>query len=156
MCGLLAGRAAEDIIFGAVSTGAQNDLDRVTKIAYSLITIYGMNSKVGNISFHEMSKENQFAKPFSEQTAQLIDTEARILIDQQYQRALKLLSDKRSELELIANELLEHEVLHQHDVERLIGKRPFDETTDMDTSAATTTDTTDELSDTPEANDNNL
>ena len=156
MCGLLAGRAAEDIIFNAVSTGAQNDLDRVTKIAYSLITIYGMNSKVGNISFHEMSKENQFAKPFSEQTAQLIDTEARILIDQQYKRAVQLLSDKRSELELIANELLEHEVLHQHDVERLIGKRPFDDNPEISSSATTTKSTTDELSDTPEVKDSNL
>ncbi len=130
ICGLLAGRAAEDIVFGQVSTGAQNDLDRVTQIAHSLVTIYGMNGKVGNVSYYEMIKNNQFAKPYSEATAQLIDQEIRALIDTQYDRALSLLKEKRKELELLATELLNKEVLLRKDVELLIGKRPHDEVPD--------------------------
>ena len=127
ICGLLAGRAAEEIIFNKISTGAQNDLDKVTQIAYSIVAIYGMNEKVGNVSYYEMTKNNQFDKPFSDETARLIDEEIRNLIDQQYQRALSLLREKRKELELLATELLNNEVLLKDDVERLIGQRPFDD-----------------------------
>ncbi len=127
MCGLLAGRAAEQIIFGKVSTGAQNDLDRVTQIAYNMVVIYGMNDKVGNISYYEMMKSNQFAKPYSEATAQLIDEQIRLIISDEYQRALGLLREKQTELELLANELLNKEVLLKEDVERLIGKCAFDD-----------------------------
>lgn len=130
MCGLLAGRAAEDIIFGQVSTGAQNDLDRVTQIAYSLVVIYGMNKKIGNVSYYDMMQQNQFSRPYSEATAQIIDQEIRLIIDEQYNRALQLLKEKRKELELIATELLNKEVLHRSDVEHLIGKRPFDDVPD--------------------------
>jgi AFG3 family protein len=127
MCMTLGGRAAEKIIFNKISTGAQSDLDHVTKMAYSMITVYGMNDKVGNVSFYGMQNENAFGKPFSEETASMIDEEVRQYIEEQYQRAQQLLKEKRKELELLANELLNKEVLLKDDVERLIGKRPFDD-----------------------------
>jgi cell division protease FtsH len=127
MCMTLGGRAAESIIFERISTGAQSDLDYVTRMAYSMITVYGMNDKVGNISFYGMMNEGGFTKPYSEETATLIDDESRKIIEDQYIRAKKLLQDKKHELELLANELLKKEVLHKDDVERLIGKRPSEE-----------------------------
>lgn len=126
MCMTLGGRAAEDVIFGKISTGAQNDLDRVTTMAYSMISVFGMNEKVGNVSFYSMSQE-QFQKPYSDETAKLIDDEVRNLIDQEYRRAKKLLSDHRDALEKLARELLDKEVILKSDVERLIGPRPFPE-----------------------------
>lgn len=127
MCMTLGGRAAESICFSRISTGAQSDLDYVTRMAYSMITVYGMNEKVGNVSFHGMTGEGTFVKPYSEETATLIDDESRKIIEGQYERAKVLLREKRKELELLANELLNKEVLHKDDVERLIGKRPFDD-----------------------------
>jgi cell division protease FtsH len=126
MCMTLAGRAAERIVFDEISTGAQNDLDHVTKIAYAMVSIFGMNEKVGNVSFYEMSNQNSFNKPFSEETSRLIDDEARKIIEAQYLRAQNLLRDKRKELDALAALLLEKEVLFKDDLERLIGKRPFD------------------------------
>lgn len=126
MCMTLGGRAAESIIFNKISTGAQSDLDYVTRMSYSMITIYGLNPKVGNVSFYAMSNEGSFVKPYSEETATLIDDEARKIIESQYLRAQNLLKDKRKELEVLAQELLDKEVLHRDDVERLIGKRPCD------------------------------
>lgn len=140
MCGLLSGRVAEEITFGKISTGAQNDLDRVTQIAYSMISIFGMNEKVGNVSFYAMRNDNQFEKPYSDTTAQLIDEEVRNLIAQQYERANQLLREKRKELELIATELLNKEVLLKDDVERLIGKRPFDDISGDDGEKANSED----------------
>jgi AFG3 family protein len=127
MCMTLGGRAAESICFNRISTGAQSDLDYVTKIAYSMITVYGMNEKVGNVSFHGMNSEGAFTKPYSEVTASLIDDESRKIIEGQYERAKQILRERRKELELIATELLNKEVLHKDDLERLIGKRPFDD-----------------------------
>ena len=123
MCMTLGGRAAEKIVFDKISTGAQNDLDQVTKMAYGMVTVYGMNKNVGNVSFYAMSQD-QFNKPYSNETARLIDDEVRILIEAQYQRAQDLLTEKRHELNELASMLLEKEVLLKSDVERLIGKRP--------------------------------
>jgi cell division protease FtsH len=125
MCMTFGGRAAEKLVFDKVSTGAQNDLDQVTKMAYSMITIFGMNDKVGQVSFHGLSQD-QFQRPYSDSTATLIDDEVRNLVESQYQRAQDLLKKHQNELEMLAHQLLEKEVLLKSDVERLIGFRPSD------------------------------
>ncbi len=127
VCMTLGGRAAEEIFFGKISTGASNDLQQITKIAYSMITVYGMNEKIGNVSYYDPSQENQFTKPFSEETGKLIDEEVRKLIEVAYVRTKALLTEKKAAVELLAKQLLEKEVLHQSDVEELIGKRPFED-----------------------------
>lgn len=130
MCMALGGRAAEDIIFGKISTGALSDLERITKLAYSMVTVYGMNEKLGNISFYDSKQSDyNFTKPYSESTAQTIDEEVKKLIDKAYNRTKDLLKQKLEELNIIAKELLEKEIIFQQDLERLIGKRPFDEPT---------------------------
>lgn len=126
MCMTLGGRAAEKIVFDKISTGAQNDLDHVTKMAYAMVSIFGMNEKVGNVSFYDMQNQNAFSKPFSEETSRLIDDESRKIIESQYVRAQELLRSKRKELDDLANLLLQKEVLFKDDLERLIGKRPFE------------------------------
>ena len=126
MCMTLGGRAAESVVFDKISTGAQSDLDQVTKMAYSMIAVFGMNEKVGNVSFHGM-QQDQFNKPYSDDTANMIDEEVRQLIDSQYDRAKALLRDRRNELELLAQQLLTKEVLLKSDVERLVGPRPGSE-----------------------------
>jgi len=128
MCMALGGRAAEELTFGKISTGALSDLERITKMAYSIVSVYGMNDKIGNVSFYD-SKDGgdyKFTKPYSEATANTIDQEVRKLIDAAYERTKQLLSDKQNELETLAQELLEKEILFQSDLERLIGKRPFE------------------------------
>ncbi|MEO6406342.1 MAG: ATP-dependent zinc metalloprotease FtsH [Ferruginibacter sp.] len=127
ICMTLGGRASEDIFFGKISTGASNDLQQITKIAYSMVTVYGMNDKVGNISFYDPSQENYFTKPYSEETGKMIDEEVRKLIDGAYEKTKALLQEKRSEVEKLAKELLVKEVLFKSDVEALIGKRPYEE-----------------------------
>ncbi len=128
----MGGRVAEDIVFGRISTGALSDLERITKLAYAMVKIYGMNNKVGNLSFYDPQGEYQFNKPYSDTTAELIDAEVRGLIDGVYQRTKDLLNEKRSGLELLASKLLEKEVLFQSDLEELLGKRPFDSRTTYD------------------------
>lgn len=123
----LGGRAAEELIFGRITTGAQNDLERVTKVAYSMITIYGMNERVGNVSFNDPQGEYNFKKPYSEDTAKVIDEEVKKLIDKAYLRAKDLLKEKMHFLESVAQELLEKEIIYKDDLERLIGKRMFDD-----------------------------
>ena len=126
MCMALGGRASEEIIFNKVSTGALGDLERVTKVAYSMVTIYGMNSKIGNISFYDSKQsEYNFNKPYSESTAETIDEEVRKIVDTAFNRTKSLLLKKKDQLEIIAKELLEKEIIFQSDLERLIGKRPF-------------------------------
>lgn len=127
ICMTLGGRASEEIFFGKISTGASNDLQQITKIAYSMVTVYGMNDKVGNISYYDPAQENYFTKPYSEETGKLIDEEVRKLIDEAYVRTVKLLTEKKGDVEKLAKELLKKEVLFQSDVEALIGKRPFEE-----------------------------
>ncbi|MFM9909395.1 MAG: ATP-dependent zinc metalloprotease FtsH [Chitinophagaceae bacterium] len=127
ICMTLGGRASEDIFFHKISTGAQNDLQQITRIAYSMITVYGMNDKVGNVSFYDPAAENSFTKPYSEETSRMIDEEVRKLIDKAYEKTKALLLDKRQQVEKLAEALLEKEVLFQSDVEVLIGKRPFEE-----------------------------
>lgn len=126
MCMAFGGRVAEDIVFNKISTGALSDLERITKMAYSIVTIYGMNKEIGNISFYDSKQsEYNFQKPYSDSTAEKIDREVKALIDFCYQRTKKLLNDHRDQLEIISKELLEKEILFQSDLERLIGKRPF-------------------------------
>jgi AFG3 family protein len=127
MCMTLGGRASEDIFFGKISTGAQNDLQQVTKISYAMVTVYGMNEKVGKVSFYDPQTENVFTKPYSEETGKLIDNEVRKLVDEAYVRTINLLTEKRDKVEKLALALLDREVLHQQDVEDLLGKRPFEE-----------------------------
>ena len=127
MCMALGGRAAEDITFGKISTGALSDLERITKMAYSIVSVYGMNKNIGNISFYDSKQSDyNFTKPYSDSTAEKIDSEVKRIVDSAYDRTKKLLLDKREQLEKIANKLLEKEILFQNDLEILIGKRPFD------------------------------
>jgi cell division protease FtsH len=125
ICMTLGGRASEEIFFGKISTGAQNDLQQITRIGYAMVTVYGMNPKVGNISFYDPQQDNSFTKPYSDETARLIDEEVRKLIDQAYERTKQLLIEKKVEVEKLAEALLNKEVLFQSDVEELIGPRPF-------------------------------
>ncbi|HUZ60736.1 MAG TPA: ATP-dependent zinc metalloprotease FtsH [Hanamia sp.] len=132
ICMTLGGRASESIFFGKVSTGASNDLQQVTKMAYSMVTVYGMNDKVGNVSYYDPQQENTFQKPFSEETGKMIDEEVRKLIEIAFIRTKELLTEKKKEVEIVAQELLKREVLFQSDVEALIGKRPFQEKKALD------------------------
>ena len=127
ICMTLGGRAAEEIVFGKISTGAQNDLQRITQLAYAMVTVYGMNEKVGNVSFYDPQQDTTFTKPYSDDTAKVIDEEVRKLIDTAYQRTLALLTEKREQLNKIAEALLAKEILFKSDLDDLIGKRTFDE-----------------------------
>ncbi len=128
MCSALGGRAAEELIFGRVSSGAQNDLEKVTKQAYAMVSIFGMSEKVGNVSYYDSSGQSDysFTKPYSEKTAELIDEEVKILIDGQYVRALKVLKDNKEGHSQLANLLLEREVIFSEDLENIFGKRQWD------------------------------
>lgn len=132
MCMTMGGRVAEDLVFGKISTGAQNDLERITKLSYAMVTLYGMNSTIGNVSFNDPQNEYNFNKPYSEKTAELIDIEVRTLINGVYERTMQLLIDKREGLEKLAEKLLEKEILFQADLEEILGKRPFDNRTTYD------------------------
>ncbi len=131
MCVTLGGRAAEDLVFGKISTGALSDLERITKLAYGMVTMYGMNDKLGNISFYDSKgSEYNFNKPYSEQTAKEIDDEVRKLIAEAYVRTKELLTEKKDALEAVAQQLLQKEVLFQSDLVRLLGERPFESVTE--------------------------
>ena len=127
MCMSLGGRAVEELIFGKISTGALSDLQHVTRLAYAMVSMYGMNNAIGNISFYDPQQENSFSKPYSEETGKMIDDEVRKLVDLAYQRVKQLLLDKTDGVKVLAEELLKREVLFKDDMERLLGKRPFEE-----------------------------
>ena len=127
MCAALGGRAAEEITFGKISTGALSDLEKVTKQARAMVTIYGLNDKIGNLTYYDPTGEEYgFTKPYSEKTAQVIDEEIREIIEQQYQRALDILRTNRDKLTTLAELLLEREVIFKEDLEHIFGKRPHD------------------------------
>jgi cell division protease FtsH len=128
MCATLGGRAAEEIIFGKISTGALSDLEKITKQAYAMITVYGLNDKIGNISYYDSTGANEygFTKPYSERTAQTIDEEVSKLIETAYIRAKDILIKNKDLLTLLAEKLLEKEVIFKEDLELIFGKRPFD------------------------------
>jgi len=127
MCAALGGRAAEKIIFNKISTGALSDLEKVTKQARAMVSIYGLNEKVGNLTFYDSSgqQDYSFTKPYSEKTSELIDEEISNIIEEQYQRAIKILEDNKENLEELANMLLEKEVIFKDDMEQIFGKRPW-------------------------------
>ncbi len=128
----MGGRVAEDIVFGKITTGALSDLERITRLAYGMVKIYGMNEKVGNLSFYDPHGENQFNKPYSDVTAELIDSEVRSLVELVYAKTKTLINEHRDGLEKVAAKLLEKEVLFQSDLEDLLGKRPFEGRTTYD------------------------
>jgi AFG3 family protein len=132
MCMTMGGRVAEDLTFGKISTGAQNDLERITKLSYAMVTIYGMNKTIGNVSFHDPQNEYNFNKPYSEKTSEMIDHEVRLLIAEVYERTKQLLIDNQEGLEKLAQKLIEKEILFQADLEEILGKRPFDNRTTYD------------------------
>ncbi len=139
LCATLGGRAAEQTIFGNISTGALSDLERVTKQAQAMVTIYGLNDKLGNISYYDSSGQSEysFGKPYSDQTAKMIDEEISKIIETQYQRALQILEENKDKLDALANKLLEKEVIFREDLEEIFGKRAWDpELTEQPVSSA--------------------
>lgn len=131
MCAALGGRAAEQIAFGKISTGALSDLEKVTKQARAMVSIYGLNPKIGNLTYYDSSGEDYgFNKPYSEKTAQIIDEEINKIIEEQYQRALRILEENKEKLSALADLLLEREVIFKEDLENIFGKRPFSKETD--------------------------
>jgi cell division protease FtsH len=126
MCSLLGGRAAEEICFGKVSTGALNDLERATKMAYAMVVYYGMSDKLKNISFYDSTQADySFTKPYSDKTAEIIDQEMQNIVSEQYERAKSLIATNRDKHQALADLLVENEVIFTEDVERIFGKRPW-------------------------------
>jgi cell division protease FtsH len=129
MCATMGGRAAEKVIFDKISTGALSDLEKVTKQARAMVTIYGLNDKIGNVTYYDSSGQSEynFNKPYSEETGVIIDKEISLLIEGQYQRAIQILTDNQDKLNQLANILIEKEVIFRDDLEAIFGKRKFDE-----------------------------
>ena len=128
MCAAMGGRAAEKVTFDKISTGALSDLEKVTKQARMMVTIYGLNDKIGNLTYYDSSGQSEynFSKPYSEKTAELIDKEISSIIEEQYQRAIKILEDNKDKLNELAEVLLDKEVIFKDNLEKIFGKRPFD------------------------------
>jgi len=136
MCATMGGRAAEKIIFDTISTGALSDLEKVTKQARAMVTVYGLNDKIGNVTYYDSSGQSEygFTKPYSEVTAQTIDKEISNLIEGQYQRAITILKENKDKLTKLAERLLEKEVIFKDDLEEIFGKRPFEKETQSEVS----------------------
>ncbi|MCX8486094.1 MAG: peptidase M41, partial [Crocinitomicaceae bacterium] len=126
MCSALGGRAAEQLTFGKISTGALSDLEKVTKQAYAMVSIYGLNERVGNISYYDSQGRDSFTKPYSEDTARIIDEEVSKLVEGQYQRALQVLTENQDKLNALAEQLLTTEVIFKEDLERIFGNRQWE------------------------------
>ena len=126
---LMAGRASEEVVFGKISTGALNDMERATKMAQSLVVYYGMSPEIGNISYYDSTGQSDFnfTKPFSEKTAEKIDAEVKRIVEEAYSRARTLLTEHRGQLDELAGQLFEKEVLFREDLERIYGPRPWEE-----------------------------
>ena len=133
MCATMGGRAAEKVMFNKISTGALSDLEKVTKQARAMVTIYGLNEKLGNITYYDSTGQSEysFSKPYSEETAQVIDKEISGIIEKEYQRAIKLLEDNKDKLTQLADILIEKEVIFKDDLEAIFGKRPFEKIEDF-------------------------
>jgi cell division protease FtsH len=125
MCAALGGRAAEEVMFNKISTGALSDLEKVTKQAYAMVTVYGLNPRIGNRSYYDSTGDQSFTKPYSEETSRIIDEEVSILIEGAYERAKEILRSNRKKLEGLAESLLENEVIFKEDLRRILGERPF-------------------------------
>ena len=127
MCMTMGGRAAEQVVLGNISTGALSDLEKVTKQASAMISIYGLNKEIGNVSYYDSSGQNEygFSKPYSEKTAQIIDQEVKAMIEAQYERAKQILVENRDKLDILADKLIEKEVIFREDLEEIFGKREF-------------------------------
>ena len=140
MCATMGGRAAEKIIFDTISTGALSDLEKVTKQARAMVTVYGLNDKIGNVTYYDSSGQSEygFTKPYSEVTAQTIDKEISNLIEGQYQRAITILKENKDKLTKLAERLLEKEVIFKDDLEEIFGKRPFEKETQSEVSQSET------------------
>ena len=128
MCATLGGRAAEQIIFGKISTGALSDLVKVTRQARAMVTVYGLNDKIGNITYYDNNGQSEFGftKPYSEETAKQIDEEISKIVEREYKRALSLLRKHKKKLSELAEHLLEKEVIFKDDLVSIFGKRPFE------------------------------
>lgn len=126
MCSTLGGRAAEQIMFGKISTGALSDLEKVTKQAYAMVSIYGLSEKLGHISYYDPQGQSPFTKPYSEERARLIDDEVSKMIEIQYHRAIKILTENKDKLILLAEKLLEKEVIFKDNLIEIFGKREWD------------------------------
>ena len=146
MCATMGGRAAEKVVFDKISTGALSDLEKVTKQARAMVTIYGLNDKLGNITYYDSQGQNDYAmdKPYSQETAVIIDAEISKIIEAEYDRAIKILSENRDKLDALANLLLEKEVIFKENVEEIFGKRPWDKEETEDTTAEVVESTTPE------------
>ena len=154
MCAALGGRAAEEIMFGKISTGALSDLEKVTKQAYAMVSVYGLNERIGNRSYYDSRGENSFTKPYSEETARIIDEEVSAVIEKAYDRAKDILATNRDKLEALAQSLLKNEVIFKEDVERILGARPFASATPALTGPATEEPATEEpATEAPESGD---